>query len=136
MLKARAFGISISARWISREDQYKKLADLGSRGPWFPAQEYSLDASTMRMVLAYYSFAIDSMASFKNIVVSRYISLAYEPEALAQNFFEFTFDEKEFIWFFPPMRIFWYGLLHLKNCRSRQQQPLTTLCEGFKAFSA
>ena len=36
-----------------------KLADSGSRGPRFPAQEYSLDASTMRMVLENYSFTID-----------------------------------------------------------------------------
>ena len=54
MLKARAFGISIVARWVSREDEEMKLADYGSRVPWFPAQEFSLDAATMKIVLAHY----------------------------------------------------------------------------------
>ena len=74
----------------------------------------------MRMVLTNYSFTIDSMAPFRNCIVPRYVSLAYEPDASAQNFFEFTFDKKEFVWFFPPMRIFWYCLTHLKNWERRR----------------
>ena len=63
VLKARAFGISLAARWVSREDEEMKMADSGSRGPWFPAQEVSLDAATMRIVLVNYSFSLDTMAS-------------------------------------------------------------------------
>ena len=63
-----------------------KIADTGSRGPWFPTQEISLDAATMRIVQANYSFSLDTMASFRNNVVYMFISLAFEPEALAQNF--------------------------------------------------
>ena len=51
-------------------------------------------------------------------MVSRYISLAYEPEAVANNFFEQSIDLYEFVWFFPPMMIIWNGLVHLHNYKS------------------
>ena len=76
MLKARAFGISISARWISREDEEMKLADSGSRGPWFPAQEISLKEPIMAMIKANFNLTLDLFASFKNRVTLRYFSAA------------------------------------------------------------
>ena len=56
-LKCRNLGISISADWMSREEEEMKLADLGSRGPWFPMEEFQLDFDTMEMILSNYNFA-------------------------------------------------------------------------------
>ena len=50
VLKARVFGISLAARWVSREDEEMKLTYMGSRGPCFPAQEVSRDSATMCIV--------------------------------------------------------------------------------------
>ena len=107
ILKAREFGIQMAAKWISREDPERQIADAGSRGPWFPAQEFSLDASTMAMVLANYNITLDVMASHQNNVVARYFSLAFKPEALGRNSFEQSIGTGEFLWFFPPPGLLW-----------------------------
>ena len=72
-LKCRNLGISISADWMSREEEEMKLADLGSRGPWFPMEEFQLDFDTMEMILSNYNFSLDGFATRLNAVMKRYI---------------------------------------------------------------
>ena len=59
------------------------------------------------------------MASYHNNLVKRYVSLAWEPEALAQNFFEFRFHAREFVYVFPPPKLIWPCLKHLNNCNAK-----------------
>ena len=87
----RNLGISISADWMSREEEEMKLADLGSRGPWFPLDEFQLDFDMMEMIFSNYNFSLDGFATRLNAVVKRYISRAYEPEAVGTDFFNFFY---------------------------------------------
>ena len=96
-----------------------KIADLGSRGVWFPAQKMSLDVATMANIMGNYMFSLDSFASHLNCIVPRYYSQAFEPKAVGRNFFEQEVNLAEFIWFFLPPRIFWNLGLHLRNCNAR-----------------
>ena len=119
VIKCRLFGITLAAQWMSREEEEMKRADAGSRGPWFPAQEFTLEEPIMQMILANFNLMIDLFASLKNRVTPRYFSAAWECESLGQNFFKQRISRQDFCWFFPPPRLFWPAYIHLQNEKAK-----------------
>ena len=105
VLKSRLFGITLATMWLSRDAPEMIIADNGSRGPWFPVQEFLLHKRSWEMIEANYTFTLDCLASHKNAVCKRFFSLAYEPEAEAQDFFQQRISRREFCWYFPPHNI-------------------------------
>ena len=55
---------------------FTKRANVGSRGPWFPAQEFSLEELIIAMIKANFNLTIDLFASFKTRVTHNYFSAA------------------------------------------------------------
>ena len=51
-IKCRSYGITLGAKWMSREEEEMKRADASLRGPWFPAQEFSLEEPIMALIKA------------------------------------------------------------------------------------
>ena len=70
-------------------------------------------------MLAKFPITIDGMACHRNNLVNRFVSLAFEPEAEAQNFFEFSFDVRDLVYVFPPPKLIWPTLCHLANCGAK-----------------
>ena len=62
VLKCKKFDIQLAAVWCSKNEEKMQLADAGSRGPWFPAQEFSLEQNIIDMVKANFNFTINLMA--------------------------------------------------------------------------
>ena len=50
VLKCKKFNIQLAAFWCSRNEEEMQLADAGSTGPLFPAQEVSLEQKVIDMV--------------------------------------------------------------------------------------
>ena len=66
VIKCKKFDIQLAAVWCSRNEEEMQLADAGSRGPWFPAQEFSLEQNIVDMVKANFNFTIDLIATYRN----------------------------------------------------------------------
>ena len=64
------YSIQPAAKWKGREDEAMVWADLGSRGPWNPNQEFSLDHTSLQFILGSNPITIDTMATYKNCVVA------------------------------------------------------------------
>ena len=62
-------------------------ADKGSRGPWHLPDEFQLDFNTYSWIFSLFNFTLDCFATRLNACCSRYISVAFEHEAWAQDFF-------------------------------------------------
>ena len=103
--KCWEFNIQPAAKWKGREEESMVWADLGSRGPWNPNNEFSLDFNCLQFVLGSNPVTIDTMATYRNRVVPRYVSLAFEVEAEGLNFFEHRFAQNDYIYIFPPPRL-------------------------------
>ena len=73
----------------------------------------------MDLVKSNFNLTLDLFATFKNRVTEKYFSAAFEIESQGQNFFMQAIGTSEFVWFFPPPRIFWPAFLHLRNERAR-----------------
>ena len=71
------------------------------------------------MVRANFNFTIYLMATYKNRLTEKYFSVAWEAESARKNFFLQKIDKQEFGWYFPPPRIFWAGMKHLKNEKAK-----------------
>ena len=78
-----------------------QLADAGSRGPWFPAQEFSLEQKVIDMVKANFNFTINLMATNRNRLAEKYYSAAWEAESVGKNLFLRKIDIQDFGWYFP-----------------------------------
>ena len=94
-------------------------ADQGSRGPWYPSQEFRLDFNTRLNILDNFPISIDLMASHSNRLVERYFAQAYEPESAGWNFFQQPISKEEFSYIFPPPQLYWYTVQHLEKWKSR-----------------
>ena len=64
-----------------------RLADAGSRGPWFPAQEFLLEKPIMDLIKSNLNLTLDFFATFMNKVTDKYFSAAWEIESEGQSFF-------------------------------------------------
>ena len=120
VLKCKKFDIQLAAVWCSRNEEEMQLVDAGSRGPWFPAQEFSLEQKVIDMVRTNFNFTIDLVAAYKNRLADKYYSAPWEAESAGKNFFLQKIDTKDFGWYFLPPRIFWAGLNHLKMNRRKE----------------
>ena len=94
-------------------------ADQGSRGPWYPSQEFRLDYHTRLNILDNFNISLDLMASHSNALVERYFSQAYEPEAAGWNLFQQPIGREEFSYIFPPPQLYWYTVKHLEKWKAR-----------------
>ena len=104
---------------MSHNTDEMRLADVGSKGLWFPAQEFLLEKPIMDLIKSNFNLTLDFFARFKNKVTERYFSAAWEIESEGQNFFMQVIKRSEMGCFFPPPRIFWPAFLHLKNKQAR-----------------
>ena len=59
VIRCRKFGIQLAAVWMSRNEEEMQLADAGSRGPWFPVQEFLLETHQIDMVRANFYLTLD-----------------------------------------------------------------------------
>ena len=89
------FDIQLAAVWCSRNEEELQLADAGSRGPQFPAQEFSLEQKVIDMVKANFNFTINLMATYKNRLTEKYYSAAWEAESAGKNFFLQKIDTQD-----------------------------------------
>ena len=62
--------------WLSWNEAEMQLANAGSRGPWFSAQEFLLEQHLIEMVRANFNFTVDLMATYKNRLTNKYFSAA------------------------------------------------------------
>ena len=81
VIRCRKFGIQLAAVWMSRNEEEMQLADAGSRGPWFPAQEFTLETYLIDMVRTNINLTLDLMATSKNRLTEKYFSAAWKAES-------------------------------------------------------
>ena len=87
VIRRRKFGIQLAAVWMSRNEEEMQLADAGSRGPWFPAQEFLLKLHLIDMVRANINFTVDLIATYKNRLTEKYFPVAWEAKSAGMKFF-------------------------------------------------
>ena len=87
MLQCRKLGINLQTEWLQRDSDCMVWADKGSRGPWHLPDEFQLDFNTYSWIFSLFNFTLDCFATRLNACCSRYISVAFEHEAWAQDFF-------------------------------------------------
>ena len=83
--KYKKFYIQLAAVWCLRNEEEMQLADAGSRGPWFPAQEFSMEQKIIDKVKANFNFTINLMATYKNRLTEKYFSAARKWKVLGRT---------------------------------------------------
>ena len=116
--RARSLGVRLFFQWKSRDDSTMQLVDKGSRGPWLDFNDFSLDDTTIQMVLSR-GINLDGFASFHNRVVDRYISCGFQIEALATNFFTQKFKSTDIILIHPHPLMLFNALTHASQFKCK-----------------
>ena len=103
-LSLRNHVIKLISFWVTRENQYIKLADLGSREN--RSDDYSLTSDCLKSVLIHFPpITFDAMASSTNTVCQRFYSKLPSLNLCGIDIFSQSLDCAEFFFVFPPVSL-------------------------------
>ena len=102
--RLRKHVIKLVPFWVSRENNYIKLADIGSREN--KSDDYSLTPDCLKSVLIHFPpITFDTMASSTNTVCQRFYSKLDSLNSCGIDFFSQSLDCREFYFVFPPVSL-------------------------------
>ena len=103
-LALRNHVIKLVTYWVSRENQYIKLADLGSREN--RSDDYSLSSDCLKSVLIHFpKITFDAMASSTNTICQKFYSKLPSLNSCGVDIFSQSLDCEEFFFVFPPVSL-------------------------------
>ena len=117
-LSLRNHVIKLVPYWISRENSFIKLADVGSREN--RSDDYSLSSDCLKSVLVNFpTITFDAMASSTNTVCQRFFSRFESLNSCGIDLFSQSLDCEEFYFVFPPVSLAIQVLRFLESQKSQ-----------------
>ena len=134
-LALRHHVIKLVTYWVSRENQYIKMADLGSREN--RSDDYSLSSDCLKSVLKNFpKVTFDAMASSTNTICEKFYSKLPSLNSCGVDIFSQSLDCAQFFFVFPPVSLGLQVLRFLESqkCKGLFIIPLWPTSNWFNAF--
>ena len=117
-LSLRNHVIKLVPFWVSRDNNFIKLADLGSRE--HRGDDYSLSSDCLLSVLSHFKpITFDAMASSTNSVCTKFYSKLPSLNSCGVDLFSQSLDCSEFYYVFPPVSMALQVLRFLESQKAK-----------------
>ena len=134
-LALRHHVIKLVTYWVSRDNQFIKMADLGSREN--RSDDYSLSSDCLKSVLSnFQKVTFDAMASSTNAICQKFYSKLPSLNSCGVDLFSQSLDCAEFYFVFPPVSMALQVLRFLESQKTKGLfiLPLWSTSNWFNAF--